>query len=269
MRFRPCIDLHEGRVKQIVGGTLRDDPGSAPVTHYVATQPPAYFASLYRRDALEGGHVIMLGPGNDAAAAEALAAYPGGLQVGGGITDLCAAAWLHQGAAKVIVTSYAFAQGTLSEARLTALLRAVPRERLVLDLSCRKRDGRYYVVTNRWQTFTDFALQPASIDRLGDYCSELLVHAVDVEGRQEGIDLELVEWLAAHAPLPVTYAGGVRSLADVHTIERAGRGRLDVTVGSALDLFGGGGVAYADMVALDRRWRGGGHAEAGHGGKAG
>ena len=75
MRFRPCIDLHEGRVKQIVGTSLRD--GIAPQTHFIAPpHPPAYFAARYCCDQLFGGHVIMLGPGNEDAATQALAAFP-------------------------------------------------------------------------------------------------------------------------------------------------------------------------------------------------
>ena len=255
MRFRPCIDLHQGVVKQIVGSTLRDSGDDLPLTNFVAERPPAYFADMYRRDGLEGGHVIMLGPGNDAAASSALAAYPGGLQIGGGIQPRNAAEWLGKGAAKVIVTSYVFREGQVCWNRLAEMVDAVGPERLVLDLSCRRRGDDYFVVTDRWQRFTNVAVSPATLDRLSGLCSEFLVHAVDVEGKQQGVEPELLRCLGEWAPCPTTYAGGVRSRDDVARVIELGGGRLDVTVGSALDIFGGSGLRYADMAALDRAWR--------------
>lgn len=249
--FRPCIDLHDGKVKQIVGGSLGDDPAGLR-TNFVAEQPPAWFASMYRRDGLRGGHVICLGPGNEGAAREALAAYPGGLQLGGGVNTDNARAWLDHGASHVIVTSWVFREGRLDEARLAALVSVVGRERLVLDLSCRKRDGGYFVVTDRWQRFTAMRLGPDTFARLAASCAEFLVHAVDVEGLCRGIDEGLVADLAAWSPLPVTYAGGAQSLADLEAVTRLGRGRVDLTIGSALDIFGGCGVRYADCVAFNR-----------------
>lgn len=246
MRFRPCIDLHEGRVKQIVGTSLRD--GSTPQTHFVAPQPPAYFAARYCRDQLLGGHVIMLGPGNEDAAAQALAAFPGGLQVGGGIRPHTAAAWLSRGAAHVIVTSYVFSDGQLHRDRLAQMVAAVGRDRLVLDLSCSKRAGRYVVMTNRWQKATDFALSADHLALLAESCREFLIHATGVEGKQQGVDAELVALLGEIAPIPTTYAGGVCSTADVEIIERLGQGKLDFTVGAALDIFGGTGLRYEDML---------------------
>ena len=254
MRFRPCIDLHEGRVKQIVGGSLRD--GQAPRTNFDAGRPPAYYADLYRRDGLQGGHVIMLGPGNEAAAAEALAAFPGGLQVGGGIDPGNAASWLDRGAAAVIATSYVFRGGSFRPEALRELSAAVGRERLVLDLSCAPlEDGRYVVAADRWQRLTDFEITRGGLEGLAEHCSEYLVQlggATQVEGRQQGVDERLVALLAEVSPLPTTYAGGVRSLADVERIAELGGGRLDFTVGSALDLFGGSGVRYADLVERER-----------------
>jgi phosphoribosylformimino-5-aminoimidazole carboxamide ribotide isomerase len=250
--FRPCIDLHEGRVKQIVGGTLRDD-GTGLQTRFIASHPAAWFAEQYRRDGLWGGHVIMLGPGNEAPARAALAAFPGGLQVGGGITADNAAAWLDAGASHVIVTSWIFQAGELHAERLAALVRAVGVSRLVLDLSCRVRAGSYWVVTDRWQTFTRLALHPTVLATLADSCAEFLVHAADVEGLCRGIDERLVTQLGAASPIPVTYAGGATSLADLETVTRLGNGRVDLTIGSALDLFGGAGVRYADAVAFNRR----------------
>ena len=255
MRFRPCIDLHQGRVKQIVGSTLRDATDGTLVTNFETDRPAAHFAALYRRDGLEGGHVIMLGPGNEAAAESALAAYPGGLQIGGGVRPENARRWLDRGAAKVIVTSHLFVDARFSWERLAALVAAVGRAQLVLDLSCRRVGTDYVVVADRWQTFTDLPVCQETLDRLAAQCAEFLIHAVDVEGKQEGVDAELIGRLGRWSPVPVTYAGGVRSLADVLLIEREGNGRLDATVGSALDIFGGTGVRYADLVAFDRARR--------------
>jgi phosphoribosylformimino-5-aminoimidazole carboxamide ribotide isomerase len=248
--FRPCIDLHEGRVKQIVGGSL-DGPGGLR-TNFEADHDAAWFARRYRDDGLAGGHVIMLGPGNEAAAAAALAAYPGGLQVGGGITADNAAAWLDRGASHVIVTSWLFPAGRLDDDRLAALVRAVGRDRLVLDLSCRRIDDRYVVMADRWRTATDTIVDQPGVAALAERCAELLVHAVDVEGLQQGIDDELVTRLGQWSPVPCTYAGGARTLDDLHRVERLGRGRVDLTIGSALDLFGGSGVRYADAVAFNQ-----------------
>jgi phosphoribosylformimino-5-aminoimidazole carboxamide ribotide isomerase len=249
--FRPCIDLHEGKVKQLVGGTLGDDPARVQ-TNFVADKDAAWYAALYRRDGLRGGHVIQLGGGNEAAARAALAAYPGGLQIGGGITAENALGWLEAGASHVIVTSWVFREGRLDWERLEALKRRVGAQRLVLDLSCRRRGGQYVVVTERWQRFTELTLGRETFEALAPHCAEFLIHAVDVEGRRCGIDRELVEQLAAWAPLPTTYAGGARSLADLEEVTRIGRGRIDLTIGSALDIFGGD-VPYAECVAFNRR----------------
>jgi phosphoribosylformimino-5-aminoimidazole carboxamide ribotide isomerase len=260
MKFRPCIDLHQGRVKQIVGSTLAEGTAAAddavPVlqTNFTADQPAAYFAELYQRDALTGGHVIMLGPGNTEAARQALAAYPGQLQVGGGVTTETAPQWLAAGASHVIVTSYVFQNGQIHKERLAALVAAIGKERLVLDLSCRKKpqssrshDDDYYVVTDKWQKFTDYPVTAATLQDLSTYCAEFLVHGVDVEGLQCGILPDLVALLGEHSPIPVTYAGGVRSLADLELVRKVGKNRVDCTVGSALDLFGGS-LSYASVV---------------------
>jgi phosphoribosylformimino-5-aminoimidazole carboxamide ribotide isomerase len=250
--FRPCIDLHEGRVKQIVGGTFSDDPTRVQ-TNYISARSSAWFAALYRRDGLVGGHVIMLGPGNEGAAREALQAHPGGLQVGGGINADNAMGYLDHGASHVIVTSWIFPAGRLDPERLGKMVAAVGRSRLVLDLSCRKRGTDYHVVTDRWQRFTDLVLGREVLGRLAESCAEFLIHAVDVEGLCEGIDRELVERLGEWAPCPVTYAGGAKSLAELEEVTRLSRGRVDLTIGSALDIFGGSGVRYADAVAFNRR----------------
>jgi phosphoribosylformimino-5-aminoimidazole carboxamide ribotide isomerase len=252
-RFRPCIDLHDGKVKQIVGGSLRDD-GAGLRENYVSAHSPAYFAARYRTDALTGGHVIKLGPGNDDAARAALAAWPGGLHLGGGITAANAPAWLDAGASHVIVTSALFdAVGRFQPTQLAALVHAVGAERLVLDLSCRRTATGWTVAMNRWQTLTDLAVTPATLDRLAASCAEFLIHAADVEGLCSGIDEELVTLLGRWAGRPMTYAGGVANLADVERVQRASGGAVDLTVGSALDLFGGLGVRYAELVAWNRR----------------
>jgi phosphoribosylformimino-5-aminoimidazole carboxamide ribotide isomerase len=249
--FRPCIDLHEGRVKQIVGGSL-DSSTQSLRTNFVSERPAAWYAELYRRDGLRGGHVILLGPGNEVQARDALAAYPGGLQVGGGVTAENAKAWLEAGASHVIVTSWVFREGQIDRDRLSELVRKVGREHVVLDLSCRQREGVYIVVTDRWQKFTNVRLDGVVLKDLAGSCAEFLVHAVDVEGLCRGIDRELVADLARWSPLPVTYAGGANSLQDLEDVTALGQGRVDLTIGSALDIFGGTGVRYEDVVAFNR-----------------
>ena len=251
--FRPCIDLHAGQVKQIVGGTLSDDVANLQ-TNFESDRPASYYANLYQQDALNGGHVIKLGPGNDAPAREALAAYPGGLQVGGGIDCENAASWLEAGASHVIVTSWLFdREGRFQAERLNALLAEVGKERLVLDLSCRAQGDGWIVAMNRWQTPTNLLLEPTILRQLGDCCDEFLIHAADVEGKCEGIDARLVKFLGQHAGIPVTYAGGVHALDDLQTVQDLSGGKVDLTIGSALDLFGGNQVRYADCVAWNRR----------------
>lgn len=248
MRFRPCIDLHDGKVKQIVGSTLVDDDPALLRTNFVAEAPPSWFAELYRKDNLSGGHIIMLGKGNEQAAAEALGAWPGGMQIGGGINSGNAVKWLEKGASHVIVTSWVFRDGQIDLGRLTELVAETGTEHLVLDLSCRRRGGDYFIVTDRWQKFTEVRITPQTLAELAGYCAEFLVHAADVEGKCSGIEVDLVEMLARFAPIPTTYAGGVRNLEDLELINRLGGGRLDATIGSALDIFGGNSITYAEAV---------------------
>jgi phosphoribosylformimino-5-aminoimidazole carboxamide ribotide isomerase len=256
--FRPCIDLHEGRVKQIVGGTL----GAAGLrTNFVSEKSASWFAELYKRDSLAGGHVIMLGPGNEAEARSALAAFPGGLHIGGGINADNAGSWLNAGASHVIVTSWVFREGRVDWARLDELVKKIGRERLVLDLSCRRKslppssvgNDNYFVVTDRWQKFTELAVNAETLQKFSGCCAEFLIHAVDVEGLCRGIDRELVEKLGRWTPIPTTYAGGANSLADLEEVTRLGQGKVDLTVGSALDIFGGSGVKYDDCVKFNRQ----------------
>ncbi|XP_031274257.1 1-(5-phosphoribosyl)-5-[(5-phosphoribosylamino)methylideneamino] imidazole-4-carboxamide isomerase, chloroplastic [Pistacia vera] len=252
VRFRPCIDIHKGKVKQIVGSTLSDskDDGTKLVTNFESDKSAAEFANLYKEDGLTGGHLIMLGadPLSKAAAIQALHAYPGGLQVGGGINSDNSLSYIEEGASHVIVTSYVFSNGQMDLERLKDLVCDVGKQRLVLDLSCRKKDGKYAVVTDRWQKFSDVYLDEKVLDFLAGYADEFLVHGVDVEGKKLGIDEELVALLGRHSPIPVTYAGGVTTMGDLEKIKTAGMGRVDVTVGSALDIFGGN-LAYKDVFA--------------------
>lgn len=261
MRIRPCIDIHNGRVKQIVGSTLKDQedriPGSAR-ENFVADKGASYYASIYRDMDLRGGHIILLNSVREKAYEEdkiqamaALDAFPGGMQVGGGITPETAGAFLNAGASHVIITSYVFRDGKLSESALAEMIRAVGRERIVLDLSCRKKSsGNYVVVTDRWQKFTDLEINAEILDRLSACCDEFLIHAADVEGKQSGIEENLVtvlgEW-QQKSGFPVTYAGGVHSFDDLKLIGNLSGGRMDVTVGSALSLFGGD-LSLEDLV---------------------
>jgi phosphoribosylformimino-5-aminoimidazole carboxamide ribotide isomerase len=250
--FRPCIDLHEGKVKQIVGGTL--GASSELRTNFVSDRSSVYYAELYRRDGLAGGHIIMLGPGNEEAGRAALKAYPGGMQIGGGINASNAASYLNDGASHVIVTSWAFQGGKVDWERLRELVQTIGKERLVLDLSCRKRGNEYFVVTDRWQKFTDLTINKKNLEKLATYCAEFLIHAVDVEGLCRGIDRELVSGLGQWSPIPTTYAGGANSLADLEEVTRLGNGKIDLTIGSALDIFGGTGVRYEDVVVFNRKY---------------
>jgi phosphoribosylformimino-5-aminoimidazole carboxamide ribotide isomerase len=252
-RFRPCIDLHEGRVKQIVGSSLTDT-GEALRTHFVSDRSAEWFAHRYQEDGLIGGHVIQLGPGNESAACAALAAYPGGLQIGGGIRPDNAERYLELGASHVIVTSYLFdAAGHFQEGHLKRMVAAIGREKLVIDLSCRATASGWGVAMNRWQTLTDLAVTEETLAWLGGHCAEFLVHAVDVEGKCEGIDEALTGFLGRHSPIPVTYAGGIHRMEVLWQIDELSAGRVDATVGSALDLFGGHGVRYEDCLAFNRR----------------
>ena len=254
--FRPCIDLHDGKVKQIVGGTLSDAPGQLR-TNFISDRPAAWFAELYRRDNLTGGHIIMLGAGNDEAARSALRAFPGGMHLGGGVNLDNARGWLEAGASHVIVTSWVFRDGHMDEQRLAELVKTIGKEKLVLDLSCRKRvagsESEYFVVTDRWQKFTDLKITRETLEKLSRSCAEFLVHAVDVEGLCRGVDQELVSRLGQWTPIPTTYAGGANSLADLEQVTRLGQGKIDLTIGSALNIFGGTSVRYEDVVAFNRK----------------
>ncbi len=253
MEFRPCIDIHNGAVKQIVGSSL-EDRGDRAAENFVSGQDAAFYARMYQEYGIRNGHIILLNPAsspfyektkNEALAA--LRAYPGGLQAGGGITSENAGEYLDAGASHVIVTSYVFQEGRIRYDRLDELVKRVGRQRLVLDLSARKKDGRYLIVTDRWQKYTEVELTEQTLEELSVYCDEFLVHAVDVEGKAEGIEEEIAKLLGDWGKIPVTYAGGVHSFEDLRLLKRLGKDRVHVTVGSALDLFGGS-MKFEDVL---------------------
>ena len=255
MEFRPCIDIHNGRVKQIVGGSLKDK-GNQAEENFVSQMDGAFYANMYKKAGIRGGHIILLNPvtseyyeSTRAQALLALHSYPGGLQLGGGITADNAARFIEAGASHVIVTSYVFNNGRIDYNNLEKLVDAVGKSHLVLDLSCRKKDDSYYIVTDRWQKFTDEVITEELLDELSQYCDEFLIHAVDVEGKAGGIEKELVSLLGKWGKIPLTYAGGVHSFEDLRLIKELGHNRVNVTIGSALDLFGGS-MKFEDVIAF-------------------
>lgn len=245
MKFRPCIDIHNGNVKQIVGGSLSDKNNYA-VDNFVSEYDGAYYGKLYKSYGLTGGHIIILNPvGSEFYNADleqaysALSAFEGGLQIGGGINDENATHFLDKGASHVIVTSFVFKNGVVNFDNLNRLVKSVGKNRLVLDLSCRKRDGKYYVVTDRWQKFTDIKMNSQTLEMFSEYCDEFLIHAVDTEGKAKGIEPQIAKIMGEYSTIPSTYAGGISSFEDLDTLKELGRGKIDFTIGSALDIFGG------------------------------
>ncbi|KKY21082.1 putative phosphoribosylformimino-5-aminoimidazole carboxamide ribotide isomerase [Phaeomoniella chlamydospora] len=253
-KFRPCIDLHAGHVKQIVGGTLSNVSKNLK-TNYVSEHPASFYSDLYRQNDLLGAHVIMLGPGNEDAAKQAIEAWPGRLQLGGGVSDTNAQKWIDAGAEKVIITSFLFPNGVLSRERLESVLANLghDKDKLVIDLSCRRQGDKWYVAMNKWQTITDMEVNQESISMLEPYCSEFLIHAADNEGLQRGMDEELITRLAQWCTIPVTYAGGGRTLEDLDLVRDLSFGKVDLTIGSALDIFGGSGVRFEDCVNWNQK----------------
>lgn len=255
MKFRPCIDIHNGQVKQIVGGSLRDENDEAK-ENFVSVQDAGYYADLYKKNHITGGHIILLNPVSspyyEATKNQAMLAlkhFQGGLQIGGGITDENAGAYLSAGASHVIVTSFVFKNGEINYDNLNKLITAVGKDKLVLDVSCRKKDGRYYIVTDRWQKYTRVVLTEKVFYELSRYCDEFLIHAVDAEGKAGGIEEELAELLGRLDGLTMTYAGGISSMEDLFRLKRLGKEKLDFTVGSALDIFGGR-MKFEDVVSF-------------------
>lgn len=252
-KFRPCIDLHDGKVKQIVGGSLTDS-GEGLKENFTSDKSSAEFAQLYREHNLTGGHIIQLGAGNTEAAHAALGAWKGGMQIGGGVNLENAASWIEAGASHVIVTSWLFDNdGTFREDRLNALSSELGKEKIIVDLSCRRTAQGWTVAMNRWQTLTNINVTPATLDSLAEYSDEYLIHAADVEGLCGGVDLELVELLGSWAGIPMTYAGGVATMKDVELTEQHSSGNVDITVGSALDIFGGSGVTFQQLIDWNNR----------------
>ena len=257
MEFRPCIDIHNGKIKQIVGSSLKDT-GNQAKENFVAAQDGAYFANFYKKDGIKGGHIILLNPSDSEYYEEtkkqallALHAYPGGMQIGGGINDGNAAYFIKEGASHVIVTSYVFKDGRVNYENLSRLVQAVGKQHIVLDLSCRKKDGFYYIVTDRWQKFTQERVTEELLDDLSKYADEFLVHAVDVEGKASGIEVPLVKLLGKWGKIPITYAGGVGSFDDVEKLKQYGSNKVNVTIGSALNLFGGN-MDYEDVITYTK-----------------
>ncbi len=245
MKFRPCIDIHNGKVKQIVGGSLLDERNQAK-ENFVSNKDAAWFAKMYAEKGISGGHIILLNPVSSEfyeetkrQAVAALKAYPKGMQIGGGITAENAAEYLDAGASHIIVTSYVFKDGKINYENLEKLKKEIGRERIVLDLSCRKNDGDYYIVTDRWQKYTETKLNKETLEFFSEFCDEFLVHAVDVEGKADGIEEGVAALLGNFGKLPMTYAGGVHSFEDLDKLKRLGKSSVDVTIGSALDIFGG------------------------------
>lgn len=244
MELRPCIDIHNGAVKQIVGSSLKDEHDSA-IDNFVSSKNADYYANIYREQNLSGGHIIILNHRDSEyyeksleQARLALKAFPGGMMIGGGITDENAQDFIDMGASHVIVTSFVFKDGKIHYDRIKRLVDAVGKEHLVLDLSCRKKDDNYYIVTDRWQNFTDEIVSCELIDKLSEFCDEFLIHAVDVEGKRNGVEKELVSMLSKSDKC-ITYAGGVSKLEDIVLLNKLGLGKINLTVGSALSLFGG------------------------------
>jgi len=245
-KFRPCIDLHNGKVKQIVGSSLSQNESELK-TNFVSEHSAEWYAELYKKDNLKGGHIIMLGPGNEEAALKALKTYPNGMQIGGGINKENAQKYIKAGAAAVIVTSHIFPNGKFSLEKLKDISSIVGKDHLVIDLSCYKKNSAFIVAINRWQTLTDFSITKENLEMATEYCFEFLVHAAGAEGKQQGMDLELIEFLGKHSPIPATYAGGANSLKDFETCNTLSKGRVDLTIGSALDIFGGK-IPYKECI---------------------
>ena len=253
-QFRPCIDLHDGQVKQIVGGSLNDQGAT---TNFVSQYDSAYYANLYREHQLTGGHVIALGPNNEEAVLSALKSWPNGLQFGGGVNRENAAHYLNAGASHVIVTSALFENDEFSFKRLDEIKQETGKDKLILDLSCRKTQNGWQIATNRWQTITSTTIDAQTLKELSLHCDEFLIHAADVEGLQGGIDEELVTLLGKHAYVPITYAGGARHLDDLKRVHALSNGKVDLTIGSALDIFGGSGVGLAECIAWNKQYTNG------------
>jgi len=171
------------------------------------------------------------------------------MQIGGGITLENATEWMNAGASHLIVTSWLFSpEGKFLPERLSQLTSEIGKENLVIDLSCRRTKQGWTVAMNRWQTLTDLNITTENLNHIADHCDELLVHAADVEGLCKGIDQELVQMLGQWAKIPITYAGGAATMADIQLTQESSAGNVDITVGSALDIFGGSGMTIDELI---------------------
>lgn len=245
MKFRPCIDIHNGKVKQVVGSSIKD-AGDSAKENFVSEKNADYYGDLYKKHGLTGGHIILLNAVtskyyNDTKeqAMLALKSFNGGMELGGGVRPDNAREFLEAGASHVIVTSYVFSNGVLNYDNLKEICKVTGKEKLVLDLSCRKKDGKYFIVTDRWQNFTKEEVDISTLQKLSEYCDEFLIHAVDVEGKNNGVETELVNIIGKWDKSPITYAGGIRTMEDIEKLRQASNNNMDFTVGSALDIFGG------------------------------
>ncbi|KAG0146857.1 hypothetical protein CROQUDRAFT_656846 [Cronartium quercuum f. sp. fusiforme G11] len=246
--FRPCIDLHNGQVKQIVGGSLDLNDPDKLQTNFSSNQPVEYYTGLYQGHNLTGTHLIKLGPSNDETALRALNSWRGQIQLGGGVDLSNAEKWLDAGADKIIVTSFLFPGCKFSEERLRQIVELVGKEKLVIDLSCKKRDSSWFVASNQWRDLTDTEVNEETLRDLSNSCAEFLIHAADHEGLCKGIDTDLVKCLGKWSRVPVTYAGGANSVTDLDLVKRLSDSKVDLTFGSALDIFGGTKVKFEDLV---------------------
>ena len=248
MKFRPCIDLHEGKVKQIVGKTLTADAVDKPETNFISDHSAVYFADMFYRDGLTGGHVIMLGPNNEQAATEALQAFPNAFHIGGGVSLENAQFWLEKGAKAVIISSRLFNGTDFSMESLQAFTDLIGKDKIILDLSCRLVEGRFRAMTNKWNTVTNLIVDEKKIDELSTHCAEFLIHAVEIEGTGSGPDWELLNMLARCESSIITYAGGISSLNDLAAMQKLDAQHIDFTIGSALNIYGGH-LSYATVTS--------------------
>ncbi|KAF6005708.1 hypothetical protein HII12_005282 [Brettanomyces bruxellensis] len=243
-----CIDIHGGKVKQIVGGTLNQDDTeqskntckSNLETNFVSEKSSSYYAKLYEEHGIIRTHVIKLGSleENNRVAIEALKAWPKHLQIGGGINDTNAKYWIQQGADKVIVTSWLFPKGQFDKSRLERISQLVGKEHLVVDLSYFDAGG---VEQGRLLSYSRGTARNSSF-------MQLMLKAFC-----KGIDQELVAKLAEWCTSPIVYAGGAKSIDDLKLVDKLSHGRVDLTFGSALDLFGGKLVRFKDCCKWNQQ----------------
>ncbi len=251
MNFRPCIDVFKGKVVQLIGTSLFGGEEKTIVKHFESEYSPAYYAELFKQDNLKGGHILSLGSGNNDVVIEALKAFNGGMKYGGSVTPENAHVYLDAGATHVIVNSYVFDNGEINLPNLKSLVKSIGKDKLVLDMSCRKKNGDYYIVTNLWEKFTNVILDQKSLQDISKYCDEIIVHGVDSEGRKQGLESDLVRILAQHTPIKTVYAGGISSIADLTMIKALGNEKIDPCIGTALSIYGGN-LSYYEVLEWNK-----------------